>query len=134
MITFTIIFYLPTKNPMPPYEKKNWCKKSVQGLTKGLDGVLKAAGEEEEGPGVLQSIYNYIFGQEGIQYYKGLPENLKTAEEDIKAGKKSNVLQCKDRGLRSVGFRYAENSRRQQGQCVAPTPIKPESNILLLKI
>tara|TARA_R100000900_G_scaffold67223_3_gene53652 strand:+ start:1727 stop:3526 length:1800 start_codon:yes stop_codon:yes gene_type:complete len=96
----SVFYYIlsPDKKSYDAY-KREGNKLARKGITdaESLGKVLKAAGEEG-GPGVLQSIYNYIFGQEGIQYYKGLPENLKTAEEDIKAGKKSNVLQCKDRG------------------------------------
>ena len=86
----------PDKKSYDAY-KREGNKLARKGVTdaESLGRVLKAAGEEEEGPGILQSIYNYIFGQEGIQYYKGLPENLKTAEEDIKAGKESIVLWCK---------------------------------------
>lgn len=96
----SVYYYIlsPDKKSYDAY-KREGNKLARKGVTdaESLGRVLKAAGEEE-GPGILQSIYNYIFGQEDIQYYKGLPENLKTAEEDIKAGKKSNVLQCKDRG------------------------------------
>ena len=77
------------------------------GNKKGRDKVLKAAEaaeaaeaatSAEEEPGVFGSIYNWIFGQKDIEYYEGLPENLKTIEQDIKAGKKSDVVRCNDRG------------------------------------